>query len=63
MCPRCQDARLHPTGAFWLCAACGLAITQQALRVERAEAEPGARPRRTGRSEPAQGVAFSDESA
>jgi hypothetical protein len=34
MCPRCRRRNLYPTGAFWICSACGLAITEQALHYE-----------------------------
>jgi transcription initiation factor TFIIIB Brf1 subunit/transcription initiation factor TFIIB len=34
MCPRCRQSRLYPTGAFWICSACGLVITEQALHYE-----------------------------
>lgn len=34
MCPRCRREGLHPTGGFWLCNVCGLAITGQALAFE-----------------------------
>lgn len=53
MCPRCQQEGLYATGAFWRCRACGLAITQQALRVEQArglERGEGEPPRDTVRS-------------
>ena len=33
-CPRCDQESLHSTGAFWKCEHCGLAITQQALKLE-----------------------------
>ena len=32
MCPQCERATLHPTGTSWVCATCGLVITEQALR-------------------------------
>lgn len=32
-CPRC-DGTLGHTGGFWSCGVCGLAITNQALRVD-----------------------------
>lgn len=38
-CPSCRQDRLQPTGAFLICDACGLAITEQALRVEKGRAE------------------------
>lgn len=30
-CPCCEQPSLHPNGAFFTCATCGLAITTQAL--------------------------------
>jgi len=36
MCPSCEQGILQPTGAFWVCHVCGLAITQQALAFARA---------------------------
>jgi ribosomal protein L37AE/L43A len=47
-CPRCRDARLQPTGAYWVCDACGLAITQQALRVDEAGLETIRAPEQAG---------------
>jgi ribosomal protein L37AE/L43A len=38
MCPRCWRDTLSPTGGFWICSFCGLAITEQALQYERAGA-------------------------
>lgn len=38
MCPRCRQAGLYSTGAFWVCGACGLAITHQALKFEQEHA-------------------------
>lgn len=35
MCPSCEQGSLQPTGAFWVCEVCGLAITQQALTFAR----------------------------
>lgn len=34
MCPCCRRNGLYPTGHFWQCNACGLRITEQALRYE-----------------------------
>lgn len=34
-CPRCQNQSLSPTGAYWACGVCRLAITQAALHRER----------------------------
>lgn len=31
VCPCCNEATLHPNGAFFTCSTCGLAITTQAL--------------------------------
>lgn len=49
MCPSCEQGTLHSTGAFWVCEACGLAITQQALTFARTRrAVPDARKRASG---------------
>lgn len=37
-CPTCQRNSLSSTGAFWACAACGIAITTQALNRENSKA-------------------------
>lgn len=41
MCPCCRRNGLYPTGHFWQCDACGLRITEQALRYERVASIPG----------------------
>lgn len=38
MCPCCEQETFHQNGAFWTCATCGLAITEQALAYERMQA-------------------------
>nr|MBI3612989.1 hypothetical protein [Nitrospirota bacterium] len=49
-CLRCRRGTLFATGAFWRCERCGLAITQQALKVERERKGPHAK--ELGKAEP-----------
>jgi ribosomal protein L37AE/L43A len=44
-CPDCGIKALSHTGSFWRCHACGLAITQTALRLPPPEALPRSRAR------------------
>lgn len=37
-CLRCFRGTLSATGAFWVCSACGLAITHRALKFEQERA-------------------------
>ena len=41
VCPRCRNGRLHATGAFHVCDACSLAVTEQALNYEQAMGRSG----------------------